>query len=127
MSNQIPGTPREPILRGDRAYTFRITFVCLAIGIALSVAVGLILLSLRQPLTTNPNGSVVWTVGAFMVPAAGLISVTILAWSVFYLPLALARRQGVVLDPQVWPMTGAVAIGILVILGFTAAIMLGLI
>ena len=127
MSERMPSAPREPVLRGDRAYTFRITFVCLAVGIVISVVVGLILLSLRQPLTTNPNGSVIWSLGAFMIPAAGLASVTILAWSVFYLPLALARRQSIVLDPQVWPMTGAVTIGVLVILGFTAAIMLGLI
>lgn len=125
MSDQQP--PRQPVLRGDRPYTFRVTFICLAIGIVIAAVISLILLSLRQPLTTNPNGSVVWTLGAFMVPAAGLASVTILAWSVFYLPLALARRQGVVLDPQVWPMTGAVAIGILLILGFTGAILLGLI
>jgi hypothetical protein len=104
-----------------------VTFICLAVGIIIAVLVALILLSLRQPLTTNPNGSVVWTLGVFMVPAAGLASVTILAWSVFYLPLALARRQGVVLDPQVWPMTGAVAIGVLVIIGFMGAILLGLI
>jgi hypothetical protein len=125
MSDSLP--PREPVLRGDRAYTFRVTFICLAVGVIIAAVVALILLSLRQPLTTNPNGSVVWTLGVFMVPAAGLASITILAWSVFYLPLALARRQRVVLDPQVWPMTGAVVIGILVIVGFMAAILLGLI
>jgi hypothetical protein len=31
----------------------------------------------------------------------------------------------VVLDPDVWPMTGAVAIGVLVIVGFVGAILLG--
>src|SRR5262249_37096837 len=106
---------------------FRLTFVCLVIGIIIAAVVALILLGLRQPFATNPNGSVVWTLGAFMVPAAGLASIAILAWSVFYLPVLLSRRQGGVLDPQVWPMTGAVAIGILVIIGFIGAMLLGVV
>ncbi len=114
-----------PILRGDRAFTYRVTFVCLTVGVIASVAVGLLLFSLRQPLATNAQGGVVWTAGAFMVPLAGLASVVILAWSVFYLPVVLARRRGVVLDPDVWPTTGATAVGILVVVGFVAAILFG--
>jgi hypothetical protein len=114
-----------PVMRGDRAFTFRVTFVCLFLGVALALAVGGLLYSLRQPLATDPQGAVVWSPGAFMVPLAGLVSVVILAWSVFYLPVMIARRRGVVLDPDVWPMTGAVAIGVLVIIGFVGAILLG--
>ena len=116
----------EP-LRGDRAFTYRVTFACLTLGVIVSVAVGLLLFSLRQPLATNAQGSVIWSAGAFMVPLAGFASVVILAWSVFYLPVVLARRRGVVLDPQVWPATGAVAVGILVVAGFVAAILFGII
>jgi hypothetical protein len=119
--------PREPVLRGDRPATYRLTFACLTVGVILSTVVGLLLLSLRQPLTTNASGGVNWSLGILMLPLAGLVSVAILAWSVFYLPVVLARRRGIVLDPQVWPMTGAVAVGVLVVVGFIVAIMVGVI
>jgi hypothetical protein len=116
-----------PVVRGDRAFTYRITFACLTVGVIVAVAVGLLLLSLRQPLATDAQGGVVWSAGIFMVPLAGLASVAVLAWSVFYLPVLLARRRGIVLDPNVWPATGAIAVGILVIAGFVAAILFGVI
>ncbi len=116
-----------PVMRGDRAFTFRVTFACLTLGVIASALVGLLLLSLRQPLATNAQGGVVWSAGALMVPLAGLASVAILAWSVFFLPVILARRRGVVLDPEVWPTTGAIAVGILVVAGFVAAILFGVI
>ncbi len=111
--------------RGDRAFTYRVTFASLGFGVTAAGAAGLLLLSLRQPLTTTAEGGVVWSLGMFMVPLAGFVSVAILAWSIFSLPVRLAKRRGVVLDPEVWPMTGAVAVGILVIVGFVAAILFG--
>ena len=119
---------RQPSeLHGDRAFTYRVTFACLTVGVIASVAVGLLLLSLRQPVVTNAQGAVVWSAGVLMVPLAGLASVAILAWSVFFLPVMLARRRGVVLDPQVWPATGAIAVGVLVVVAFIAAILFGII
>jgi hypothetical protein len=116
-----------PILRGDRVFTFRVTFVSLFVGVMGAVLVSFILLSLRQPLTSNAKGEVTWSIGAFMIPAAGLITTLILGWSVFFLPVSLARRQGVVLDPQVWPVTGAIAVGVLLIVAFVGAIIFGVI
>src|SRR5258706_15584355 len=119
--------PDPPVMRGDRPFTYRVTFVSLFVGILAAVIVGLILLSLRQPLTTDASGAINWSFGAFMIPAAMLISALILGWSVFFLPITLARRQGIVLDPQVWPTTGAVAVGVLLIIGFVGAIFFGVI
>ncbi len=121
MSNHESG------LRGDRVFTYRATFISLSVGLVLAVLVGLILLSLRQPLATDERGNVVWSLGMFMLPLAGLISTVILGVSVFYLPVVLARRQGVVLDPQVWPVTGAAAVGVIVVIAFIAAIFAGII
>ena len=117
---------QEPELRGDRPYTYRVTFVSLAIGVAGALTVGLALLALRQPLITMAGGAPV-SLGSLMIPLAGLISVVILVWSVFLLPLRFAHRQGIVLDPEVWPATGAVAVGILVIVVFAVAMLSGLI
>jgi hypothetical protein len=78
--------------RGDRAFTYRVTFASLTFGVIAAVTVGLLLLSLRQPLTTNADGSVIWSLGMFMVPLAGFASIAILAWSVFSLPVSLAGR-----------------------------------
>src|SRR5260221_12594208 len=89
----------NPELHGDRAYTIRITFISLAIGLAIAAVVGLILISLRQPLTVN-NNNVNWTFGAFIVPLAGLFSMAVLAWAVFFFPEALARRQDRILHPH---------------------------
>lgn len=118
---------QPPVMRGDRPFTYRVTFVSLFIGVFATVVVGLILLSFRQPLTTDAKGVVNWSLGAVMIPAAMLASILILGWSVFFLPVTLARRQGVVLDPQVWPVTGATAVGILLVAAFVVAILLGLI
>src|SRR5437867_4275813 len=107
-------------LRGDRPNTYRITFICLAIGVGISAVVGLVLLSLRQPLSVSNTGSVTLSFGAFMIPLAGLISIAILIWSVFFLPVTMARRWGILLDPNVWPATGAIAVGVLVVIAFVA-------
>ena len=117
----------EPELRGDRLYTIRATFISLGIGLAITLVVGLILISSRQPLTTNSAGGVVWNAGAFMLPLAGLLSMAVLAWSVFWLPVALARRQGVVLDPQIWPATGVIALSVIIVVLFVGAMVAGVI
>ncbi|MFN8418570.1 MAG: hypothetical protein U0528_04885 [Anaerolineae bacterium] len=112
----------------DSAQTYRLTFISLAIGLIIAIPIGLLLLSLRQPLTTDSStGSVQFSLGALMLPAAALSVVLILAWAVFRLPVRLAQRQNIILDPEVWPWTGAVSLGILVVVGFVAAIFFGLI
>lgn len=117
---------QEPEYRGNRPYTYLVTFISLAIGLAAAAIVGLAILALRQPLIAMSGGAPV-SVGSFMIPLAGLLSVVILIWSVFFLPVRFANRRGIVLDPEVWPATGAVAIGVLVILVFAVAILFGLI
>jgi hypothetical protein len=113
--------------RGDRPYTLRVTFISLAVGLILSVIVSLALLAFRQPISASESGTVNWSFGVFMFPLAAILSMIILAWSIFSLPVRLAKRHGIVLDPQVWPITGAIAIGIITIIGFFAAILIGLI
>jgi hypothetical protein len=117
----------RPELRGDRPATYRVTFISLTIGLVISVLIGLLLLALRQPLVADAAGKVNWSVGAFMIPLAGLVTVAILAWSVFVLPKNIARRQGILLDPYVWPATGAIVLGILVAVAFVGAIVFGVI
>ena len=123
MTEQQGPPPR----RGDRPFTLRVTFVSLFVGVLATVIIGAILVSLHQPLKTDTEGGVTWSLGALAIPAAMLASILILGWSVFFLPVTLARRQGVVLDPQVWPATGAVAVGVILIVAFAGAILFGLI
>ncbi len=118
---------QEPGLHSDRVFTYRATFISLSIGVIVAVLVGLILLSLRQPLATDDKGNVIWSFGMFMLPLAGLVSTVILGVSVFYLPVVLARRRDVALDPQVWPVTGAAAVGVIVVIAFFAAMFAGII
>ena len=116
---------QEPQYRRDRPYTYLVTFISLGIGVAAAAIVALALLALRQPLIAMASGAPV-SVGSFMIPLAGLLSVVILVWSVFFLPVRFANRRGIVLDPEVWPATGAVAVGVLVIVLFASAILFGL-
>lgn len=108
----------------DPRFTLRATFTGLAIGIIIAMVVGFLLLKLSQPLTLD-NGQVTWRAGAFMLPLAALIATGILAWSVFHVPVVMARRRGVVLDPSLWPATGAIAIGVIVVIGFVLAMLTG--
>ena len=117
----------ESELHGNRAFTYTVTFLSLAIGAVLALVVGLALLSLRQPLTPDSTGNVTWSIGAFMIPLAGLSSAVILAWSVFGLPIRFAHRWNIDLDTEVWPATGVIALGILMVGIFVAAIALGVI
>ena len=118
---------REPEPRADRPYTYRVTFISLGIGIAVLLAVDFILLALRQPLGTDAKGGMVWSFGALALPAAGLISILIMGWSIFVLPPVFSRRQGILLDTEVWPATGTITLGVLVAVVFLGAILLGII
>src|SRR5258706_15319050 len=69
----------NPELHGERAYTIRITFISLVIGLAIAAVVGLILIGLRQPLTGN-NNNVNSTFAAFMAPLAGPLIDGLLGW-----------------------------------------------
>src|SRR5579859_4844814 len=112
----------QPELRGDRFYTYKVTFISLVVGLAAASVIGFVLLSLSHPLTANAQG-VTFSPGAFMLPLAGLLCMIILAWSVFSLPVQMARRQNVVLDPHVWPATGVISLSIVVMAAFFAAIL----
>jgi hypothetical protein len=110
----------------DTAQTYRLTFISLAIGLIIAVPLGLLLYSLRQPLTANTDG-VQFSWGALFLPLTAVVVIGILGWAVFRLPVRFAKRQGIILDPEVWPWTGAVALGVLTGIGFFGAIVLGLI
>ncbi|HLY24751.1 MAG TPA: hypothetical protein VKQ72_00335 [Aggregatilineales bacterium] len=114
----------QPEFRGDRLFTYKATFVSLVIGLVAAAAIGFALVSLSHPLTASKEG-VSFSPGAFMLPLAGLLCMIILAWSVFSLPVRMARRQNVVLDPHVWPATGVVALSVVVMGAFFGAILLG--
>jgi hypothetical protein len=122
-----PDTPAPEGYYVDTRATYLFTFVSLAIGVVIAAAVGLLLTSLRQPLIADAEGNVAFSLGAIMGPLAALLVVAILAWAVFRLPIWFARRRGIILDPDVWPWTGAVGVGVVAVLGFVGAILLGVI
>jgi hypothetical protein len=107
----------------DRSFTIVATFISLGIGLIIAISVGVVLLILRQPLNVDPSGNVTWSIGMFLLPIAALITVIILIWAVFHLPVVLAARRGVNLDPEVWPAMGAIAVGVLVVIAFVLAIL----
>jgi hypothetical protein len=111
----------------DTRATYIATLASLLIGVIIAAVVGGLLFSLRQPLTTDAEGKVSFSLGAIMGPLAAAVTVLILAWAVFRLPIWFAKRQGVILDPEVWPWTGAVGVGIIAVLGFVGAMVLGII
>lgn len=121
-SNATP--PTESGVYVDTAQTYRLTFISLAVGVVLAAVIGGAVFALRGPLT-DPAQPV--SVGSVIPPLAGVIVVAILAWSVFSLPVRFAKRQGITLDPDVWPWIGAVGIGIIAVVGFILAILLRII
>ncbi len=108
--------------RGDRPYTIRITILCLLIGVPVAAIGGIALYSVNSPLTATTSGSVNWSFAAVAFPLALLVAGAVLAWSVFILPVTLARRSGHVLDPQIWPMAGVLSLTALLVLAFFAGI-----
>jgi uncharacterized integral membrane protein len=122
-----PEHPSEAPLEIDRGFTYRVTIASLIIGVLLAAAAALIVFSLTRPVTFDEQGQVNWSVGAILFPLAAVFVGSILFWSVFGLPLRVARRRGVILDPEVYPWTGAVLIGALFGGGFVLAMILGII
>jgi predicted membrane protein len=108
-------------------FTIRVTIVGLCVGVMLTTAIGLTLLTLRQPLTVDDKGNLGWNLGALVVPITAIVAAAILYWSLFQLPRRAARQRGVVLDPEIWPAAGVFALGGLIALGFIVAILAGLI
>jgi hypothetical protein len=123
-SNTDGAPPAPPGVYVDTAQTYRLTLISLAIGVLLALIVGGALFALRAPLT-DPAQPV--SLGSLIPPLAGVIVVAILAWAVFRLPVRLAKRQSVTLDPEVWPWTGAVGVGVVIVIGFILAILLRII
>lgn len=121
-----PKPPYEGVYVDTRA-TYLFTFISLAIGVVIAAIVGLLLFSLRQPLVADAQGRTSFSLGAIMVPLAAIAAVAILAWAVFQLPVWFAKRQGIILDPEVWPWTGAIGVGAVSVIGFVGAMFLGLI
>ncbi|GEM_PF-1015558 len=119
-----PIDPADVIPRGDRPYTIAITLLCLAIGVPVGAIAGALLLSLNQPLSTAANGQITWSFGVFTFPLALLVAGGVMAWSIFILPVMLARRAGRILDPQLWPIMGVLVLTALVVAAFFAAIAL---
>jgi hypothetical protein len=129
MTDPLPaqsGEPQRPAWRGERAYTIRLTIVCLAIGLVIAIPVGALLYSLNKPLTLQ-NGDVVWTFGALAFPLALLVSGAVLAGSVFALPLTIARRAERVLDPTLWPALGVYVLTGLLVVAFVVGMIAGVI
>ncbi len=117
----------EPERRIDRPFTYAVSVISLLVGIALAALVGLPLLSLSHRLSVDASGNITWSFGQLIYPLAALLTMAILYWSIFSLPLRIARRRGVILDPAVWPVTGAILVGIVVVVGFVGAILTGII
>lgn len=119
MSQQMDQLPH-----GDRPYTIGITLLCLVIGVPIGASAGALLFSLSQPLSPAVNGQIAWSFSAVAFPLALLVAGGVMAWSIFILPVLLARRAGRILDPQIWPMMGVLVLTALVVVAFFVAIAL---
>src|SRR5262245_37558788 len=107
----------------DRAFTYRVTVASLLVGLVIAAVVGLILFSLARPMVVGESRQISCLIAAIMFLASAVDAYAILYWSIFNLPVCIDNRQGVKLDPAVWPWTGAVMIGIVVLIGFVGAIL----
>jgi len=117
----------DPERSVNRPFTFAVSFVSLLVGMILAALIGLPLLSLGQRVSADSTGNLTWSLGQLAYPLAAILTMLILSWSIFRLPLRIARRRGLLLDPVIWPITGAILLGVLIALGFVGAILLGLI
>lgn len=111
----------------DRPFTYRVTVASLIVGFILTGIAAFILFNLSRPVSLNNAGEVQWSVQAFLMPVSAILCAAILFWSIFQLPVRIAKRVGVILDPEVWPWTGAVIAGVVFAVGFVFAILLGVI
>lgn len=126
MSNQpLPENADEPMV--DRGFTYRVTVASLVVGLIAAAVAALILFGIARPISLSEQGEVNWSIRGLLLPAGALVVGGILFWSIFNLPVRIARRRGVLLDPEVWPWTGALIAGAVAALGFVAAILLGII
>jgi hypothetical protein len=126
MQNPPKQPPSDGVYVDTRA-TYLFTFISLAIGVVIATIVGLLLFSLRQPMVADAQGRASFSIGVIMAPVAAIAAVAILVWAVFQLPVWFAKRQGIVLDPDVWPWTGAIGVGVVAVIGFVGAMFLGVI
>lgn len=115
----------EELLPIDRGFTYRVTFASLLVGLVIAGTLGALLFALARPTTIDASGQVTWSASSLLFPVSFLVALGILFWSVFNLPVRIARRRRVVLDPEVWPWTGAVIVGVLAVLGFVVAMVVG--
>jgi hypothetical protein len=122
-----PEQDAEAPLEIDRGFTYRVIIASLIVGVLLAGVAALILFSLARPLTADEQGNVNWSVSGILFPAAAVVVGGILFWSVFGLPLRVARRRGVILDPEIYPWIGAVLIAALFSGAFVLAVLLGII
>ncbi|MBO9308824.1 MAG: hypothetical protein J7551_03455 [Chloroflexi bacterium] len=120
---QDAGAPLEI----DRGFTYRVTIASLIVGVLLAGIAALILFSLTRPLTADEQGNVNWSISGILFPVSAVIVGSILFWSVFGLPLRVARRRGVILDPEIYPWIGAVLLTALFSGAFLLAMLLGVI
>jgi len=127
MNNpQNPNPPEDgPFI--DRPFTYRVTVASLIAGFVLTGIAALFLFSISRPVTVSNEGEVQWSIQAFLMPISAIICAAILFWSIFQLPVRIAKRVGVILDPEIWPWTGAVIAGVIFAVGFVAAILFGII
>lgn len=115
----------EPAI--DRGYTIRLSLASLLVGLMIAAPVAVALAALGRPAQMDAQGNIGWTANMFILPVAAVIIIGILYWSIFHLPLRIARRRGAILDPEWWPWTGALALGAVIALGFVAAMLAGVI
>lgn len=111
----------------DTAHTYRLSLISLAVGTVIAALVGGLLYALRQGPTVDAQGNPQFAIGMIMVPIAAIAAVGIMAWAIFDLPVRIAKRQSVILDPEVYPWTGAIGLGVVLVVGFFVAIAVGLI
>src|SRR5260370_30872085 len=83
----------NPELHGDRAYTIRITFISLAIGLAIAAVVGVILIIFSQPVAPKKKKPKMAICGIMVSPVV-FFNNWVLARGFCVFPSSLVRPPG---------------------------------
>jgi hypothetical protein len=112
----------------DRRFTIQVTIASLLAGVVMAAVVGLLLLSLAQvQVVPERDQPITFSLGQLLLPISAVSAAAILYWAVFNLPIRIAKRRGITLDPDIYPFLGAVLVAGICVAGFIAAMVLGVI
>jgi hypothetical protein len=122
----VPDETEEPQI--DTGFTYRVTVASLLVGCVVAALAAALIIGLGQPFAAaDIEGKPVWSIRQIFLPIVFVVCGIILFYAVFNLPMRIAKRRGIVLDPEIYPWTGAVLVGVLAVVLFVGAILVGVI